>query len=433
MTRPEKGAADSSRARLGQWLRPRVALPVLVVVVVLVAVLTPEDTNGRSGDSRLTTFSTNAQGGRALYDLAHRLGWKVERQLARGTPRYGANAIRAVLDPAQELTATETHEVLEDVRRGGALLAVINPGRGPLADSLGARTWYGSGYSAATGIIEDDHEDEKCDEKASQGLTLWPNQQVTLFALRWPNGAPSDTTIFATVDVGHALPGTKGDAGGVKAAAAGFPFGKGRVVVVSDPDLLRNDVLRLCEWHTDVVAVRMLEYLTPGASGARSRIVFDEYHQGFGTHPGSLRAIAMFLGSTGSGRTLLQLLAAALVLLGSAAARPLPPPKDQRAERRSPLEHVDALARAYDRVHATRTVTRRLLHGIRRRAALRNSGAAMTDDEYLGTVADRYPILRDDIATVRRALTETGSRHDLDRAGEALERIEATLTPTTTP
>jgi hypothetical protein len=161
-------------------------------------------------------------------------------------------------------------------------------------------------------------------------------------------------------------------------------------------------------------------------------VVFDEYHQGFGMHPGSVRAIATFLGTTGSGRTLLQLLGAALLLLATAAARPLPPRRDERAERRSPLEHVDALARAYDRVHATRTVTRRLLHGIRRRAPLRLSSSAATDEEYLSAVARRYPALRDDVETILRGLRETGSRHDLDRAGEALERLETTLTPTTT-
>ena len=431
MTDPD--TRSTTRDSWRGWIRPAVVLPLIVAVVIGVAVLTPENSDARSGDARLTTHSTNSLGARVLYELAHKLGWTVARQETRGVPPYGDRTIRAVLAPPQTLTATETHAVLEDVRRGGGLLAVISPGEGALDDSLGVYTWFGAEYSAAPGIIEEDHQDEDCDKKMGRGLPLWPNSQVTLYALRWRKGViPRDTTVFATVDVGHKLPGTAGDSGGVKPAAVGFPLGRGRVVVVSDPDLLRNDVLRLCDWHTDVVAVRMLEYLRGAPSGAgRTRIVFDEYHQGYGAHPGSIRAIVTYLGQTGSGRTLMQLLGAALVLLAAAAARPLPPRPDARVERRSPLDHVEALSRAYDRVHATRTVTRRLLQGIRRRVTLRASSGTLSDDDYLDAVAKRYPARREDVATIKHALRETGSRHDLERAGEALERIETSLTSTT--
>ena len=35
-------------------------------------------------------------------------------------------------------------------------------------------------------------------------------------------------------------------------------------MVVADPDLLRNDVLRYCKWGVDVLTVRMLEWLRAG-------------------------------------------------------------------------------------------------------------------------------------------------------------------------
>ena len=60
-----------------------------------------------------------------------------------------------------------------------------------------------------------------------------------------------------------------------------MPFGRGRVAIVSDPDQLRNDVLRECTWNAGVTAIRMLEWVDPART---RRLVFDEYHQGYGPH-----------------------------------------------------------------------------------------------------------------------------------------------------
>src|SRR3954465_4308284 len=110
----------------------------------------------------------------------------------------------------------------------------------------------------------------------------------------------------------------------------------------------------------------MREYLAAGTP-RRDRLVFDEYHQGFGTHPGTLRAIVVYLARSSSGHVLLQGMLAGLVLLLALGPRPLPPHEIERVERRSPLEHVGALAQAYARVGGTRAATTRLLHGVRRR------------------------------------------------------------------
>jgi hypothetical protein len=392
--------------------RPAITLSILAVIVLVVAVLTPEATTARSGDSRLTTYSTSPQGAKGFYELAGRLGWHVERQKERGTPSFDSTTIRALLSPPLPLPPTEVHRVLEDVRRGGALLTVLS-GEEALEDSLPI-------HIAERGGTYKPPPEQHC-QRASGALALWPDWQVHLFGLAWrDDDEHPEGPVFVSVaasDSDEAVP-----------AAVGFPLGRGRVVVMSDPDLLRNDVIRVCSWALDVQAVRALEYLSEGAAYTRRRLVFDEYHQGFGDHPGSLSAVMHYLGATTSGRALLQIIAAVLVLTIATGVRAVPPRAPGRIERRSPLEHVDALAHAYARVGATRTVAMRLLHGMRRRVESRMRGTARSDEALLDAAVVRQPRLKEDVAIVRRALAQPVSRHDLDRTAEALDNIESSLT-----
>src|SRR5690606_34516894 len=73
-------------------------------------------------------------------------------------------------------------------------------------------------------------------------------------------------------------------------AVIGMQLGNGRLVLIADADMLRNDALRVCRHGFDVATIRALEYLRDGGPVPRNRIVFDEYHQGFGAPPGSLNA-----------------------------------------------------------------------------------------------------------------------------------------------
>ena len=209
-------------------------------------------------------------------------------------------------------------------------------------------------------------------------------------------------------------------------AVVGFPFGRGRIVAVADADLLRNDVLRVCRWNAGVSAARMLEWL--GASPAR-RLVFDEYHHGYGTHADPLGASARALVATAPGRAVLQVALAALLLLAAAGARPIAPAARLVVERRSPLEHVGALARAYERVSATRLAARRLVRGLRRRHSM-SSARAGDDDAFLHAVAARHPAVAADTQRLARALAEPVPPDDLTTVGDAVAHIDQELEPT---
>lgn len=428
--------APAGAGRRSRLLRPRVALPIIAALVIVVALVTPEQTGGRTGDARLTSRSTEPQGASALYELGQRLGWRVSRREVDSIPLGDTTAVHLILDPAITPSALETHQILDRVRRGAALIFVL--GGGPLADSLGmgrrvprAGTVIGESQivvgSSGTLVSPDSGTCAKRDEGfLTAGLPFWPDRETHILVLRTKGAEPPGSRTLATVK------SVSGFAGSELPAVIGFPLGAGRVVLAADPDLLRNDVLRVCRWGADVAAVRMLEYASDGAPGGgrRGRLVFDEYHQGYGDQPGTMRGIVSYLGHTASGHLVLQLAGAGLVLLLAIGPRLLPPRAAERIERRSPLEHVDALARAYRAVGATRTATARLMHGVRRRVehALGARSGATSDDAFLAWALQRAPARASDVGLVRQALAKPVSRRDLEIVGQALRRLETSLT-----
>ena len=63
------------RRRKRRWI----ALAAVLTLIAVSAVLTPEMVGGRTGDARLTTYSTSPQGARWIYEVASRFGWSVAR------------------------------------------------------------------------------------------------------------------------------------------------------------------------------------------------------------------------------------------------------------------------------------------------------------------------------------------------------------------
>ena len=408
-------------SRRARWYaRPGVVLPIVSALVLLTALLVPEGTAGRAGDDRLSTYSTEPLGAHLFSELAKRLGWVADqRRTAELPPEPGL--IHAVLDPAVPLRMGEAHELLERVRRGDALLLIIGERGDAVADSLHVRLGPGGYYSPPA-----DADTTACHGQPQSIVPLWLDNRVHLFSLIWRGGlAPARSVTFIRLD--ERGPGSAPVRW--RQVAVGFPYGRGRIVVGSDADLLRNDALRVCDYGLDVPAVRMLEYLRDGGAAPRRRIVFDEFHQGFGTQPGTVRTIASYLSGTSSGHLLFQCLAAGLVLLLSMAPRAIPPRDPERVERRSPFEHVNALGRAYGQVGATRTATARLVRGLRRRLERGAIHAGtMSDDAFLRRAEQTVPALAPDVAMIRRALTARVSRLEFSKLGAALARVETSLT-----
>jgi hypothetical protein len=128
---------------------------------------------------------------------------------------------------------------------------------------------------------------------------------------------------------------------------------------------------------------------------------------------------------TGAGRVVLQLALAGLLLMLAVGIRPIKPQPRLRIERRSPLEHVGALARAWAAVHASGRAVRLLVRGLRRR----HGGLRARADEtaYLLNIATQSPATETDVQRVIEALQQGDAAVDAAALIPALQRIERVM------
>ena len=378
-------------------------LVALAAVVVAVALFTPEDP-GRSEGGR-SSYSTGPGGIRIAYELAQRTGWRVEQRLAPLDSDARDTAVQVVVAPQLALGAHEVHRLFENVRRGGALIVSVD-GADEVTDSLGLEVGNRARF------LEGANDPECRDQFALRpGLVL--AIPLDLRGLVWKNKPEGLTTI-----VHSQLPDLP--------IVAGFPLGRGRVVVVSESSMLSNEAVRVCQWAADLAIARILEYVKP-TSGSRA-LVFDEYHHGFGAHTSTVATIWRYLSATMSGHFLSQVLLAGLILLLAFGFRPLPPVDPVRQARRSPLEHADALAHAYADVDATRTATERLVSGLRRRAGRTVPvPTGVSHPAFLTAVVERDASLASSVQIVLRGLREPIPAAELNHVGDAIRAIEQQL------
>jgi hypothetical protein len=384
-------------------------LVALVALTIVAALLTPERS---SSAGELRSESTGPRGARIAYELAQRMGWSVRRREVPMDSSSAMTGVQVVIGPRDPLGSHEIHHLLENVRRGGGLLFSVDDN--DIADSLGISLRL-RGELLVGGRFNE------C-PRATPFRRAATSLPPTMHEIVWRRPPPGPVTGLATAF-------TSNRAGAD--VVVGFPLGRGRVVAVSSPSIFANDVIRTCEWGADVPVARAYEYL--GKLESRT-MTFDEFHHGAGVHPGSVRAISMYLSRTGSGRFLATLLVAGLLLLLAAAPRPIVPHEPARIARRSPLEHADALGRAYADVDATRTVTARLVGGLRRRAGRVVPVSAAADDlAFLDGIAQRNPQLAPRVAQLRRGMRDAVEPTELIPIGEAVREIElALLSPPST-
>src|SRR5690349_15809158 len=94
------------------WARPKVVLPLVGAIALVVSLLTPESTVGRIGDARLSSHLTGSLGAAALAQTAERFGFAVVSRDTSPIPDArgaGGTAIHAVLAPPVDVTPTEAH------------------------------------------------------------------------------------------------------------------------------------------------------------------------------------------------------------------------------------------------------------------------------------------------------------------------------------
>lgn len=316
-------------------------------------------------DQRASTYLSGPTGSKALNEVLSRLGRPVERRrtslLNLATERAHRPAILVLLDPGIPLQDAELEQVVRYVRGGGAVLATGD----------GAGVTRCSGWRTQPAGISSDSMDVRSPDL---GLHLpWTQRVLTavtpgtsgrsrLDALRKGAEEGSRLGICSTL-----LPFAVDT---VVAALTTRPVvlrlryrGGGTITLAADPGWFTNKV-----WRDTDVPVVALPLLTPRAERP-GRVVWDEYHQGFGFgEQGSFadRTWSWLLSSP-AGWAILQLIAVALVWLAMTAVRFGPARSVIERRRRSPLEHLEALGAGLESANDADTAIRRLALGLRRR------------------------------------------------------------------
>jgi hypothetical protein len=310
---------------------------------------------GTSRDPRLSTRLTGPMGASAFRAALTRLGTDVSEwrrplfELGRAAPP-DRRVLFAVLAPAGSLTRPEIRNARDWVAHGGSLL-------------LGG----GTGIEACFGYtIEASDSARQSVNEVIGAPTATPDQvpvpRSSLRRLDRDEQAKVTACPLLAPDSAERLWRNGYAAGAVRLH---YRSG-GEALLVADPRIFRNSTLR----NTDAGPM-LLDWVLARHPRA---LVVDEYHQGFGRAGSLPGAVVQRIWNTPIAWLFLQLLVAGALVVGLAAVRfgPERPAIDRR--RRSPLEHLDALASGLERTHSSQTAIELIRAGLKRRLGTRGLG-----------------------------------------------------------
>lgn len=401
-------------------MRQRTELAVAVGAALLLAVAAGAIGRARERatprEDRRSVQLAGPLGARAWRDALERLG--VEVRLLRRRPAAWheepwaeRETLIAVLDPSRPLDARDGREVGALLDEGATVL---------LAGAGAASALACVGYAA---VPADTFAATRAGDIARP--TLRAAAELRELTVPEPDsGATSDFVAEcerrAVAGVTPWLVGSQGQLLGVEVETdAG-----GTAILLADGGLLANEVLR------DSLSAAGPELLALVA-GRFERVYVDEYHHGFGPGGALGPALRRWLATTPAGWLLVQLAAVGLLALATGAVRFGPVLPLRRTPRRSPLEHVAALARALSAARGHDVAVRLFAQGLRRRLGRRLDAPRADPAPWLDELARgaRAPAARAAAATLRTALTTPTDAAGVQRAANAVEDLWETLTP----
>ena len=187
------------------------------------------------------------------------------------------------------------------------------------------------------------------------------------------------------------------------------------ILLVADASLLRNRVLR---------ASRTAPLVLDALAHRHTRVVFDEYHQGEGVG-GTMAGVLISWSATHPvGWMVWQMLVVALIALCFGAVRFGPIREGIVRTRRSPLEHVQALATALSAARGHEVAIGAIVRGLRRRL----SSASTIATSARATGDHRPP---DDWRAWLDSLVKHAPNDRARASAEALQRASAAPEPET--
>jgi hypothetical protein len=345
-------------------------LVALVLLIVGLALITGNRAREDALDPRPSTYLSTPLGARALIETMRGVKLPVARRMQPFADASPLEGPIAVLAPSLDPSDGELHALAQWVRGGGTLIYAARAGAGFRAseDALDTLGLDLKALVADTLVMATDVRRVGAVATAAPGRLAEGVGTVAGFRRGFAPGSPAlrKATVLAS-------------SGGTP-VVIDFPLGKGRVIAWSDALPLVNARLR-----TSRAATLFVRTAADAADGRP--LWFDEYHHGFQSGDGVMKSTLRFLVSERWGHAALQVTVALLGLLllfGRRFGAPLPPPP---LHRRSPLEHVEALAGAYQQAGAKDTARRLLLAGLARRLGRRAAPDAAAEGEMLHRLA----------------------------------------------
>ena len=349
-------------------MRPRDE--ALVAVLTLAVLGMTAGLLGRAGraptvrDERPSTFLAGPGGSRALLDAMQRMGISVRRFRLRprelGRIEDAPRQVLFLLDPTIGLSAPEATSLLGFGRRADLVLA--GDGAEPLMKCFGYKTkrrFPDSLQVTRPGTPMGPRSPWVHAVLQPTGKTTLADSSrafdVAIVSCTVPAVARVDTLLAASGGQPVALRLTRGDL-------------DRRVILVSDVELFRNRALRSTDAGPFVLSL---------VAGNYDRVVFEEYHHKFGAAGSLAGAVIAWSRNSPWGWLVWQAAVVGLVALLFGAIRfGLARPAIGRT-RRSPLEHVRALATALAAAKGHDVAIGAIVRGLRRRLlppALRTRG-----------------------------------------------------------
>jgi len=318
-----------------------------LVVTVIAAIAGSRALPREITDPRRSTHLWGPNGMSGLAESLERLGVPVvvwERPLSRlpiDDARQGAWL--GLMDVGGGVTDLDVARVIDWLENGGGALI---GGDSPIAECVGYRLAFG-------------RRTEMEDERIPPSPLSWepipsdddsaPERVSTRELMRRcevSTGRPDSVFALANVD-------------GAPVVLSLWLRGGGRLLLLAEVAHLANEALR--ETGAGEVILPLFLAQQPG------RLIVDEYHHGFGARASLFGATWAWLVRTPAGWAMLHLAFAGLVWVGVTAVRFGPALNVIERRRRSPLEHVDALATGLERAKATETAIGLVAGGLRRR------------------------------------------------------------------
>jgi len=393
-----------------------------VSILVLVALWGALSAPGSDGvDRRLSTYLAGPSGAKGLAQALRRLGVTVEQRrrpyfdIATDSGRGRSERLYAFLD-IDRPTTQELVAIRDYVMGGGRILT---------AGVTGIEACFG--YRSRR-LARDVDNDTRATLVRGSGQRLLPTWRVLR---RLP--AESLAAAAKGTEADRCTPHLPRRADTLVRTMRNVPVALhlrfasgGEAILLADGQYLSNRILK----DTDA-GVAVLPWFLDGRT---RQVVVDEYHLGFGaggTLPGASWA---WLRHHPAGWAILQLLGVALVALAVTAVRFGPARSVIERRRRSPLEHVEALAAGLEGAGGVDTAVGLTVSGLRRRLGRVGLLPAGAERAWLAALelALPTPAGRNAVRRLQSTINQPGGPERALAAAQAVEDVWEELRPQTT-